>query len=337
MNKNSEFRPVAKNVTFQYVLNEASQAKARLPMRVNIFPHDGTDSIIATVKNFYGLYDGNGVSFEDADGNTLIARYENFADKQIIYVRVADEVVSNVGTPSHTASPRRPRLGPAFEMPHVLGQSISRPSSRAAKKRSASPVSVSGHRSNSVSTIKSRQKKSRMGSVHGDDGDSDSDVGNASVTSSRRGKIDVVASAEISVDNIVEGGRRKRARFDSSVSLSYHVLVVSNLLTRNSPFSSHLKFHFLVRCPPCHPNERQDQTILHPHSNTRTKHSHIVSCHHHKALVIQITELSGISMDLEVEVVTILDVSLSLVHQVFFQHQILLLVVSSLTRMLHCN
>ncbi|KKY17098.1 putative zn 2cys6 transcription factor [Diplodia seriata] len=86
-------------------------------MRVNIWPHDTTESIVATVKNFHGIYDGQGygVSFEDRHGNTLIA--------------------------------------------------------------------------------------------------SDSEAGEGSVTSSRR---DNVASAEISLDNIVEGGRRKRAKFDSS-------------------------------------------------------------------------------------------------------------------------
>ena len=50
---------------------------------------------------------------------------------------------------------------------------------------------------------------------------SDSDGGDASVTSSRRGKVAEVVSAEISVENIVEGGRRKRARFDSSVSFLF--------------------------------------------------------------------------------------------------------------------
>jgi hypothetical protein len=80
-----------------------------------------------------------------------------------------------------------------------------------------------GYRSASVGTNKSRQRlatKNRINSTTGEvDYDSDSDGGNASVTSSRKGKIDVLASAEISVDNIVEGGRRKRARFDSSVSI----------------------------------------------------------------------------------------------------------------------
>lgn len=210
-----------KSVIFEYLLAETSiHQRARLPMRVNIYPHDGTDSIITTVKNFYGLYDGNGVSFEDGDGNTLIARYENFADKMKVFVRVIDEPLSKAGTPSVTASPRRPRLQAPFEplAPNAPNIGISRPSSRSAKKRSVSPPSISGHRSNSVSTVKSRAKKSRMGSIQGDGDESDSDGGNASVTSSRRGKADILASAEISVDNIVEGGRRKRARFDSSVS-----------------------------------------------------------------------------------------------------------------------
>jgi hypothetical protein len=226
-----------KHVTFEYLLPEAPQQRARLPMRVNIYPHDATESIITTVKNFYGLYDGNGVSFEDKDGNTLIAQYENLQDRMTVYVRVVENVGSNDGTPRNSMSPKRPYLGPPFEMlpPNISQvQSISRPSSRAAHNRSTSPQNNRSRRSVSVSTNpKSRSRpniKVRAGSAHGSLVDpngqyaqdySDSDGGNASVTSSRRGKIDVVASAEISVDNIVEGGRRKRARFDSSVSLSF--------------------------------------------------------------------------------------------------------------------
>jgi hypothetical protein len=185
-------------------------------MRVNIYPRDDTDDIITTVKNFFGLYDGNGVSFEDKEHNTLIASYENFAEQMVVYVRVVDDA----GSPSTHNSPRRPRLGPAFEMTSVAAD-ISRPSSRTThKKRSMSPQAMPGHRSLSTASRSRLSKRSK--SAHGDlaDADSDSDTGYASVTSSRRGKIDVVASAEISVDNIVEGSRRhKRARFDSSVSL----------------------------------------------------------------------------------------------------------------------
>src|ERR1700733_8999996 len=81
-----------KHVSFELLPPQSPQHRARLPMRVNIFPHDTTDSIITTVKNFYGLYAGpsgaRGVSFEDEQGNTLIARYENLRNNMVVYVRV---------------------------------------------------------------------------------------------------------------------------------------------------------------------------------------------------------------------------------------------------------
>jgi hypothetical protein len=81
--------PQPKQVSFELLLlPQSPQHKARLPMRVNIYPHDTTDSIITTVKNFYGLYERKGVVFEDRHGNTLIARYENFAHNMVVFVRV---------------------------------------------------------------------------------------------------------------------------------------------------------------------------------------------------------------------------------------------------------
>lgn len=50
-------------------------------------------------------------------------------------------------------------------------------------------------------------------------GYSSSDGGAGSVTSSRKARSEQLASAEISTTNIVEGNRRKRAKFESSVSL----------------------------------------------------------------------------------------------------------------------
>ncbi|KAF2838374.1 hypothetical protein M501DRAFT_936398 [Patellaria atrata CBS 101060] len=224
-----------KHVSFELLLNEGPQHRARLPMRVNIFPHDATESIITTVKNFYGLYEGKGVSFEDSRGNTLIAQYENLENNMVVYVRVvheevdAHEAYSQASRPS--VSPTKPYLAEPIQMlpPQLHGSNLSRPSSRTARKRSVSPHSHRGRRSTSVSTnpksrarpgMKSRGTSSQGGSFNELNGDiagySDSDGGNASVTSSRRSKMEQVASAEISVDNIVEGGRRKRAKFDSS-------------------------------------------------------------------------------------------------------------------------
>ena len=48
-------QPVApKHVQFQLLFTQSPQYRARLPLRVQIYPHDDTESIISTVKNFYG-------------------------------------------------------------------------------------------------------------------------------------------------------------------------------------------------------------------------------------------------------------------------------------------
>ncbi|KAF2005576.1 hypothetical protein P154DRAFT_570872 [Amniculicola lignicola CBS 123094] len=210
----------AKYVSFELLLQQQG-AKARLPMRVNIYPHDTTESIITTVKNFYGLYERCGVTFQDRNDLTLIARYENFTNDMVVYVSVVerDSAASEASAgPRESASPRRARLEEAS----------ARVGSHAPQRQSPSPQPGRGRRSESATTyIKPRSRpiaKSRATSSHGSfadahidvNGYSDSEGGNASVTSSRRGKKEHLASAEISVDNIVEGGRRKRAKFDSS-------------------------------------------------------------------------------------------------------------------------
>ncbi|KAL8716094.1 MAG: hypothetical protein Q9225_006221 [Loekoesia sp. 1 TL-2023] len=228
-----------KNVAFE-LLFDGPNTRARLPMRVQIFPHDTTDSILTTVKNFYGLYDGAaaGVSFEDEGGNTLIARYENLQNNMTVYVRVIPDY-SQPSFPQgrvgwNSASPispgKVPHLDAAFQMPppqllqhNVYEQPVSRPSSRVARKRSASPRanrSVSAPKNRSRSGIKSPDTNLPRNTeeLNSDamNGYSDSDGGAGSVTSSRKARSEQLASAEISVDNIVEGGRRKRAKFESS-------------------------------------------------------------------------------------------------------------------------
>lgn len=236
-----------KNVAFE-LLFDGPNTRARLPMRVQIFPHDTTESIVTTVKNFYGLYDGAaaGVSFEDEQGNTLIARYENLRNNMTVYVRVVPDYSQPSFPPGRVAwdatSPvsqgRVPHLDEAFRMPppqlaqhSAYDQPISRPSSRVARKRDASPRPNRNHRSMSAPKHRSRSVvKGHDGSLPHDgeepnsdvmNGYSDSDGGAGSVTSSRKARSEQLASAEISVDNIVEGGRRKRAKFESSVSLSW--------------------------------------------------------------------------------------------------------------------
>ena len=232
----SPHQPVPpKNVAFE-LLFDSPQHRARLPMRVGIYPHDDTDSIVTTVKNFYGLYSGPtgsmGVSFEDENHNTMIARYENFKNGMTVYVRVHEESPS--ASPGLGAPFPQTTLGPdeSGNDPQTFGgplferrsHDISRPNSRASRKRSLSPGAASNRTAGSMGGKKSRSRSSKSRPYRDADAYSDSMNGyssgdNAPSTTSGRNK-DQFGNTDISVDNIVEGGRRKRAKFESSVSLS---------------------------------------------------------------------------------------------------------------------
>jgi hypothetical protein len=214
-----------KTVEFILVFQE-SPYQARLPLRVSISPHDTTDSIISTVTMFYGLYSGpgvsKGVSFEDQDGNILIARYENFHNNMRVHVRVIEEPL---GPGYHAA------LGVAqasYNDNAYLPQGHApRPESRTSRLRSASPNRGRDRRSPSVGANPAGSKKGRSRSsknrtqINGDGlGDSFNGYSSgdgAAGSSSGRAK-EQLGNTDISVDNIVEGGRRKRAKFESSVS-----------------------------------------------------------------------------------------------------------------------
>ncbi|KAK3325697.1 C6 finger domain-containing protein [Apodospora peruviana] len=230
---------VPKSVSFELLFPESPQCRARLPLRVSIYPHDTTDSIVTTVKNFYGLYSGpavsKGVSFEDDQGNTLIARYENFHNNMVVTVRVFDE-------PSSAPEPFRPHGFHSASVgvqsyynldvyqpqpPQQYAQQVSRPASRTSRVRSPSPNSARGRRSDSAGTHTTTSKKGRSrssktrtpGAAVGEarsesvNGYSSGDGASASISSKTKEQL---GNTEISVENIVEGGRRKRAKFESS-------------------------------------------------------------------------------------------------------------------------
>lgn len=224
-----------KHVQFELLFPESPQYRARLPLRVQIYPHDDTESIISTVKNFYGLYHGGkGVSFEDDRGNTLIARYENFSNNMVVYVRVIQE----------SPPPPAPFAANAFQPAPIeyetqqLNQNIPRPVSRASRQRSPSPNGGRGRRSASASTNPTAGKKGRSRSTKNRganydnrsdsiNGYSSGDGASASVSSKAKEQI---GNTDISVENIVEGGRRKRAKFESSVSLITRSRITNNFV-----------------------------------------------------------------------------------------------------------
>jgi hypothetical protein len=227
--------PPAKSVSFELLLDEGSKTRARIPLRVVLNIHDSTESIVTTVKNFYGLYDGHGVSFEDARGNTLIASYDNLKTNSTIYVRVvAAPQLPSTAYGQHGSfntdnfePRRRPSLGEPFQMvlpPHLREQSNSpsRSSSRLARKRSVSPTQGRGRRSASqqktapYTTIS--RGSSANGSYHDDNGYSDSEAGRSSLSGSKKARSEQFASSDISTANVLLDGRRGQPIFDSSVS-----------------------------------------------------------------------------------------------------------------------
>lgn len=218
-----------KKVAFELLLDAGSKNRARIPMRVLINTHDTTDSIVTTVKNFYGIYEGHGVRFEDEKGDTLIANYDNFTNDMVVYVRT----VAGPQPPPHHAyqlsqgleAQKKTSLGEPFQMlpPHHpdYSHSPSRPTSRLARKRSISPQLGRGRRS--ASQQKSgvlSNTASRGSSAHGshhDEGYSDSDGGQSSLAGSRKARSEQFASADISIENVLQDGRRKGPSFESSV------------------------------------------------------------------------------------------------------------------------
>lgn len=205
-------------------------------MRVQIYPHDTTDSIVTTVKNFYGLYSGptgsKGVSFEDKEGNTLIARYENFTNNMVVYVRVFEEYPAEPTAYGHgsyqgpvaATQPLYPADGYHAQPAHQPPQEAARSPSRTSRHRSRSPASLGDRREGSVGSAGQKRRSRSLknsSALNQADAYSDqmagysSDEGALSTTSTRTR--DHLGNTDISVDNIVEGGRRKRAKFESSV------------------------------------------------------------------------------------------------------------------------
>jgi hypothetical protein len=215
--------PAPKNIAFELLLDENSKVRARIPMRVQIYPHDTTDSIVTTVKNFYGIYDGtaSGVSFEDENGITLIARYENLKNNRTVYVRVIP--IQPFGDHFYNGFPVEPRKRPSLAEPFQMADGMapvldqpSRPASRMARKRSTSPSNRSMRSASQHKPGSRAGNKSRGSSIHG--GFNDDEYSDTESAYARRARNELFASSDISMENILQDGRRKRPKFDSSVS-----------------------------------------------------------------------------------------------------------------------
>lgn len=195
------------------------------PKMFQIRPHDTTDSIMDTVKHMLGVsrqYD-LGVSLEDEHETSFIPSYDNFIDGMTVYVRI-EETISHNYIHRHSYNLRQ---GGSNGAGSNSSRSYDYPASR-----SVSPNSR-GRRSTSAT---GRQRSLKRASLH-QDADDDRYSEDFSPDGQwyglppqqflpddyegSRTKAGSVASADISVENILEGSRRKRPKFSADVRLPW--------------------------------------------------------------------------------------------------------------------
>ncbi|KAF2759109.1 hypothetical protein EJ05DRAFT_499534 [Pseudovirgaria hyperparasitica] len=208
-NASSANSETPKHVRFIHLLDGGE--RSRLALSTNINAHDTTQSIIDAVRNFFGLFTGR-LGFEDESGCHIIPSYNNFGHGGTIFLRGEPEETNNAAhlqTEAPLQSPTKtfPMLPPASNQP------LSRPGSRISSGIQLAPgfeftpqVSPTKNESfgcNPPGYVEHRGTDEWImrlpaGSVEDPNG-----------TGSK------IASADISEANIVDGGRRKRAKFDT--------------------------------------------------------------------------------------------------------------------------
>lgn len=175
------------------------------PKTLHIYPHDTTDSITTTVKNMFGLgrEEDSALSFQDPEGRYMILQHENFEDGMTVNIRVEEN-------PHRYSYQIRQSL-----LDHLVPctRSVSPSAARGRRSASAGGRPKSLKRSAASHDWENGQDPERYGQDYfhqqflPEDYDED-----------QRGRVEPLASAEISLDNIVEGSRRKRPKFSSDVS-----------------------------------------------------------------------------------------------------------------------
>lgn len=212
------------------------------PKTFYIRPHDSTDSIMDTVKHLFGVsrqygYE-LGVSLEDADGLAFIPSHENFEDGMTVYVRIQE----SYGRHPYNLRQSQGMSNGSRSSVYPTSRSVS-PHSRGRRSTSATAMHMSGIRGRSLKRVALYQDPDadhemwqsggqwytlpHQAFLPGDDEE-------------QRTKAASVASADISVENIVEGSRRKRPKFSSDVRLYQHTVCKAQSNTqvlRNCRFS----------------------------------------------------------------------------------------------------
>ncbi|KAH0602557.1 uncharacterized protein H6S33_008638 [Morchella sextelata] len=177
------------------------------PKTLHIFPHDTTESITTTVKNMFALstHKDSALSFQDPEGKYMILQHENFEDGMTVFVRVEE-------APHRYSYEIHPSL-----LNHLEPSARSVSPSAARGRRSASTGGRSKALKRPASSHNWEYKQERFDSYAQTHlpGVSVAPLGFMTYEEEQRNRLEPLASAEISLDNILEGSRRKRPKFSS--------------------------------------------------------------------------------------------------------------------------
>jgi hypothetical protein len=158
------------------------------------------------------------LSFQDPEGKYMILQHENFEDGMTVFVRVEE-------APHRYSYEIHPSL-----LNHLEPSARSVSPSAARGRRSASTGGRSKALKRPASSHNWEYKQERFDSYAQTHlpGVSVAPLGFMTYEEEQRNRLEPLASAEISLDNILEGSRRKRPKFSSDVNITrlclyYHI------------------------------------------------------------------------------------------------------------------
>lgn len=207
---------------------------ARIPLRLALRPTLTTADVDTLVRTFFGLNAGDVISYVKGDQSFATVGLEECMRTPEFTVMVTPDLryQQHPFAPSQTNA-RHPSA-------HISGYGLtSRAQMVSQYARSISPSSGRGRRSGSANGTNGGRSRSmkRQASGHShppveelvDDFILDNNVYEqpplllqSTLVDSKGNRVEPVASADISLDNIVEGSRRKRAKFSSAVCIIAH-------------------------------------------------------------------------------------------------------------------
>lgn len=202
---------------------------ARIPLRLALRPTLTSTDVDTLVRTFFGLGAGDVIAYMKGDQTFATVGLEECMRTPEFTVHVTPDLRYQ----QHPFAPSQANM--RHPSAHISGYGFpSRAHMISQYARSISPSSGRGRRSGSANGSTNERSRSlkRQASGHSHpameelvdecvhDHKMYQQISHSGHIDGKGGRVEPVASAEISLDNIVEGSRRKRAKFSSAVCIS---------------------------------------------------------------------------------------------------------------------